>query len=134
MPEECKQLARDHVDMMFHVFCQLGYPIGLGKAAEGMGLPGKSSTEAQKLAPNMWADGLYDEILDYVAQDARATLSVGQACEERSEICWITRKGYPTCKPLPDGWLTVTQAMALPEPDTSWMDSPMLRTKFTDWL
>ena len=134
MPEECKQLARHHVDMMFHVFCQLGYPIGLGKAAEGMGLPGKSSNEAQKLAPDMWADGRYDEILEYVAQDARATLAIGQACEERGEICWITRKGYPTWKPLPDGWLTVTQAQALPEPDTSWMDDPMKRDRFTDWL
>ena len=64
----------------------------------------------------------------------RRPFSVGQTCEERGEICWITRKGYPTCKPLPDGWLTVTQAMALPEPDTSWMDTPMLHTRFTDWL
>ena len=134
MVEDCKKLARHHVDMMFHVFCQLGYPIGLAKAAEGMGLPGKSSNEAQRLAPNMWADGKYDEILEYVAQDVRATLAIGQACEERKEICWITRKGYPSCKPLEHGWLTVTQALALPEPDTSWMDSPMQRSKFTDWL
>ena len=134
MVDECKSLARDHVDMMFHVFCQLGYPIGLSKTAEGMGVPGKSSDDAQKLAPNMWADGKHDEILEYVAQDARVTLSVGQACEERSEICWITRKGYPSCKPLENGWLTVTGALELPEPDTSWMDAPMLRTRFTDWL
>ena len=134
MVGECKQLAVDHVDMMFHVFCQLGYPIGLSKAAEGMGVPGKSSSEAQKLAPDMWADGKYDEILEYVAQDVRATLSIAQACDERGEICWITRKGYPSCKPLADGWLTVTGALELPEPDTSWMDSPMLRTRFTDWM
>lgn len=134
MVDECKSLARDHVDMMFHAFCQLGYPIGLGKTAEGMGVPGKSSDDAQKLAPNMWADGKHDEILEYVAQDARVTLSVGQACEERGEICWITRKGYPSCKPLENGWLTVTDALELPEPDTSWMDAPMLRTRFTDWL
>ncbi len=134
MIEECKQLARHHVDMMFHVFCQLGYPIGLSKTAEGMGVPGKSSDDAQKLAPNMWADGKHDEILEYVAQDARVTLSVGLASEERGEICWITRKGYPSCKPLENGWLTVTGALELPEPDTSWMDAPMLRTRFTDWL
>lgn len=134
MVDECKSLARDHVDMMFHAFCQLGYPIGLGKTAEGMGVPGKSSDDAQKLAPNMWADGKHDEILEYVAQDARVTLSVGQACEERGEICWITRKGYPSCKAIENGWLTVTGALELPEPDTSWMDAPMLRTRFTDWL
>ena len=134
MLDECKQLARDHVDMMFHVFCQLGYPIGLGKAAEGMGVPGKSSSEAQKRAPDMWADGKYDEILEYVAQDVRVTLSIAEACEQRKEICWITRKGYPSCKPLADGWLTVMGALELPEPDTSWMDTPMLRTRFTDWL
>lgn len=37
---KCKKCAMDHVDMMFHVVCALGYPIALDKAAQGMGLPG----------------------------------------------------------------------------------------------
>ena len=38
---ECKELALDHVDMMFHVFCDRGFPVGLDKAAQGLGIPGK---------------------------------------------------------------------------------------------
>src|SRR3970040_2309649 len=39
--ETCKELALNHVDMMFHIFCEQGYPLSLDKAAKGMGLPGK---------------------------------------------------------------------------------------------
>ncbi len=35
----CKECALGHVDMMFHAFCILGYPIALEKSAQGMGLP-----------------------------------------------------------------------------------------------
>jgi len=27
----CREFALGHVDMMFHVFCSLGYPVGLEK-------------------------------------------------------------------------------------------------------
>src|SRR5665811_614876 len=33
----CKECALGHVDMMFQVFCSLGYPVALDKAAHGMG-------------------------------------------------------------------------------------------------
>src|SRR5438309_1985401 len=39
--EKCKTCALNHVDLMFHIFCTLGYPVGLDSAAQGMGLPGK---------------------------------------------------------------------------------------------
>ncbi len=35
--EQCRALALAHVDMMFHVFCQLGHGVGLDAAARGMG-------------------------------------------------------------------------------------------------
>jgi len=31
------------------------------------------------------------------------------------------------------GWLSVQEALALPEPDTSWMSNPWPRSKFTAW-
>ena len=34
MPGECSRLARSHVDMMFHAFCDRGFPIGLDRAAQ----------------------------------------------------------------------------------------------------
>ena len=36
MAEPCRKLALGHVDMMFHLFCELGYPVGLDAAAKGM--------------------------------------------------------------------------------------------------
>ena len=134
MVEECRRLALEHVDMMFHAFCELGYPIGLDRAAQGMRLPGKSATVAQHMAPQLWAEGRTDEVLAYVAQDVRATLELAGACEQQRVLRWIARSGNTRDMKLRSGWLTVDAAMRLPEPDTSWMDDPMSRTRFTGWL
>ena len=77
MLEECRDLAVSHVDMMFHVFCQLGYGVGLDAAARGMELAGKSKGMSGVLAPVLWAEGRREEVLEYVAQDVRTTLESG---------------------------------------------------------
>lgn len=134
MVEECRELAIHHVDMMFHIFCTLGYPVSLQKVSEGMELQGKLEGIKGASAPTMWADGQYQQVLDYVAQDVRATLEVAQACEERGLVYWVTRRGSRKVMDLEGGWFTVEEALKLEEPDTSWMDSPMARSKFTAWL
>ena len=68
MVADCKELAMGHIDMMFHVFCLKGYPLGLDKAAKGMGLMGKPAGITGEMAPRMWAAGQYQEVLDYVQQ------------------------------------------------------------------
>ena len=35
LPRECAETGLDHVDMMFHVLCKLGHPLGLDAAARG---------------------------------------------------------------------------------------------------
>jgi hypothetical protein len=35
---------------------------------------------------------------------------------------------------LPEGWLTVSEALGLPLPDTSWMSDPWPRERFTGWM
>ncbi|MDY7075538.1 MAG: ribonuclease H-like domain-containing protein [Chloroflexota bacterium] len=134
MIEACKQLASDHVDMMFHVFCKLGYPVGLDRAAKGMGLAGKPEGMSGALAPRLWAEGKRQQVLDYVAQDVRTTLALAHTCEKQRHLRWITRRGRTSRMALPSGWLTVRGALALPEPDTSWMSDPWPRSKFTGWL
>jgi hypothetical protein len=134
MLDECRKLAWDHVDAMFHVFCDRGFPVGLDKAAQGLGIPGKPAGMSGWLAPKLWAEGRHQEVLDYVAQDVRITMQVALACEERKRLDWITRKGTWSSMRLPRGWLTVRQALGLPEPDTSWMSDPMRRDEFTRWL
>jgi hypothetical protein len=119
---------------MFHLFCQLGYGVGLDRAAKAMGLAGKPEGMSGALAPRLWANGRRQEVLDYVAQDARTTLELARICEERGYLRWITHSGNVRTVALPRGWLNVGDAMNLPEPDTSWMSNPWPRSKFTGWL
>jgi len=134
MLEECSRLALNHVDIMFHVFCQLGYPIALDRAAKAMGLAGKPEGMSGALAPRLWAAGKHQEVLEYVAQDARTTLELAQTCEQCGYLRWIAHSGNIRTMALPTGWLTVREAMALPQPDTSWMSNPWPRSKFTGWM
>ncbi len=131
---ECQKLASEHVDLMFHVFCVKGFPVALDKAAMALRIPGKPAGVSGMLAPQLWKAGRHEEVLDYVAQDARITLQIAELCEKRRRFAWVTRKGAVSSMALPHGWLTVDQARRVPEPDTSWMTSPIARTRFTAWL
>ncbi len=130
----CKECALGHVDMMFHIVCSQGYPVALDKAAQGMGLPGKPQGMSGVLAPKLWAAGRYQEVLDYVAQDVRMAMQIAEAADKQRRFEWITRKGTKSRMPLPKGWLTVREALELPEPDTSWMSNPMKRRDFMTWF
>jgi hypothetical protein len=134
MAEECRNLALGRVDMMFHVFCELGHTVALKAAAEAMNLPGKLEGMSGLLAPKMWAEGKRQEVLDYVAQDTRTTLDLATLCEQQRCFRWITRRGATRRMALPKGWLDVASAAKLPEPDTSWMSHPVPRRRFTAWL
>jgi hypothetical protein len=133
-PEECKKLALNHVDMMFHVHCDRGFPVQLDKAAQALGIPGKPPGMSGLLAPKLWAQKRYQYVLDYVAQDVRIALQVAVACEKRKRFEWITQRGSRKSFDLPHGWLSVQAALRLPSPDTSWMDNPIPRQSFTQWL
>jgi hypothetical protein len=119
---------------MFHVLCRLGYGVGLDAAARGMGLAGKTKGMNGDLAPVLWAQGKREEVLCYVAQDVRTTLELATACEACGALHWVARSGKVRRMKLPDGWLTVEAAGRLPEPDTSWMDEPWPRERFTGWM
>ena len=130
----CRTLALNHVDAMFHVFCQLGYPLGLSTVAKGMGTQGKTEGMDGKQATIMWANGQRQPVIDYCAQDVAATLDVAKAIESAGQLKWTSRSGRTQNMRLPRGWSTVQQAMQTPQPDTSWMTQPILRTSFTGWL
>lgn len=125
MARECKDLALGHVDLMFHVFCELGYPVALASAAQGVNLPGKPPGMSGWMAPRIWAEGKRQQVLDYVVQDVRTALDLATLCERQGCFRWITRRGAPKQIPLPRGWLEVRAATELPEPDTSWMSRPL---------
>jgi hypothetical protein len=131
--EACRDLALAHVDMMFHFFCVMGYPLSLDKAARGAGLPGKLSGMSAELAPLYWAQGKHATVLEYVAQDARTTLDLARRVTRSKSVHWTSNRGNLQYVYLPQGWLPVSEALKLPLPDNSWMSEPLFRNEFLDW-
>jgi hypothetical protein len=131
MLEACRKLASSHVDMMFHVLCRLGHGVGLDAAARGMGLAGKTKGTTGAVAPVLWARGEREKVLAYVGQDVRTTLELVRECEPLGALRWISRSGRLRTMRLPDGWMPVEAALELPLPNTSWMDEPWPRERFT---
>jgi len=132
----CQNLAMDHVDMMFQILCQKGYPIGLNAVAEGLGLGGKSEGMSGALAPVMWKGSVIDrlKVLNYVDKDSLLTLEIAIKAAEQKFFEWTSRSGRLNKFPLWKGWLTVKRCLKMPKPDTSWMDNPMTRESFLWWM
>ena len=99
-----------------------------------MGIAGKLEGIKGADAPVLWAKGQREEVLRYVAQDAKTTLDLATVCESCGAFRWVARSGKLRTMPLPEGWLAVEEARGLPLPNTSWMDDPWPRTKFTAWM
>ena len=131
---ECSELALNHIDMMFHLFCMKGYPLGLDKAAKGMGLTGKTPGMTGDMAPRLWQEGEYLKVLEYLQQDVQTLIELWAAVDGLRKLTWISNRGYPQRLPLPKGWVKVEEALKLPLPDTSWMSNPWPRSKFSGWL
>jgi hypothetical protein len=130
---DCADLALNHIDMMFHLFCLKGFPLGLNAAALGMGLPGKTEGMDGALAPELWQNGEYEKVLEYVSQDVRTTLALAQAVDAAGKLNWTAKSGRANSVPIPR-WLTCREALDLPLPDTKWMTDPWSRRKFTEWI
>ena len=131
--DACRALALNHIDMMFHFFCLQGYFLGLDKAAKGMGLPGKMEGMSGELAPKLWQEGQFDQVLKYVSQDVVTTLGIAQAVQAKKYLAWTSNAGKLQRVSLPQGWLAVQQALQLPVPDTSWMRRPVKRSDYLAW-
>lgn len=127
---ECARLALGSVDMMLQVLAVKGWPIRLAVALEGMGLPGKTGDGVEAVA--LWREGRHREVLDYCAADAAGTLGLALA-GDGGTLRWRSTRGVPQSLSLRNGWLTVEQCLALPEPDTSWMDTPLTRADLVGW-
>ncbi len=132
--DECGILARDHVDMMFHVLCKLGYGVGLDSAAKGMGLSGKGVGLSGAMMPRLWAKKKWQEVFDYVAQDVWITLELAMACEAKRRFQWVTRFGRVREMSLRKGWLPVSSAAKLPKPNRAWMSPQWSRKAFIAWI
>ncbi len=131
LTQPCIDLAWQHIDLMFWFHCKKGFSISLSKAAEAVGTS-KTEGLSGADAPQLWAEGRFDTVLDYVAQDVRVTAAVYQAALRNNGISWRTAAGRPSKaagRPV-----SVRQACQLPLPDTSWMNQPWPRDRFVGWM
>lgn len=130
---ECVELAMNSVDTCLLMHCLRGFPVGLDAICKGMGIQGKLEGMSGSLAPQMWLDGRYDEVLAYVAQDAKCTLEVALEIKKHRLLRWVSKQGYIKTQIMPR-LLPVREALKLPEPDVSWQTNPIPRSRFTEWM
>ncbi|PKO20631.1 MAG: hypothetical protein CVU38_19100, partial [Chloroflexi bacterium HGW-Chloroflexi-1] len=144
MLKECGELALNHVDLMLMVTFTKGYYLGLDRALQGAGLKGKVKAVTLKdgtrisdmsglRAPELWAAGELEAVLEYLRGDASQLLELAELAQRKKALTWRSNRGMPqsiSVKRL----LPVTACFDIPEPDVSWMDNPPTRQQFVDWI
>ncbi len=71
--------------------------------------------------------------MDYCLGDCQMTNLIVRAIQEAGQIRWVTSKGRVSSRPMPR-LKPVEEVIQDPEPDQSWMDSPLLKAKFYEWV
>ncbi len=118
-------------DPMFQFFSIAGYPVGLAKVAEAMRIDQRKLMDGAD-APKEWRAGNYQSVMDYVLGDCQITNSVVAAIQATRQVRWVTSKGSVSAKPMPK-LKQVEEVILGPEPDQSWMDTPIPRKRFYEW-
>ena len=126
------RIALKSYDPMFQFFNQTGFPVGLAKVAEGMGVPQEKLMDGAD-APKQWRAGNYKGVMDYCLGDCQMTNLIVCAMQKAKQVRWKTGAGHISSKPMP--YLrSVKEVMQDPEPDQSWMDTPIPKSKFYKWI
>ncbi len=131
-----KRLALHHVDLAFHMFCARGFMTSLDNACRSNGLKGKTEGIDGAAAVALWQKGYegQSEVIRYCANDAAITGQLYDKVETQRYLKWRSKaSGRLNFWWLQGPPLTVTQALSLPIPDTSWMKEPWSRGKFIKW-
>jgi hypothetical protein len=126
------RIALKSYDPMFQFFNQAGFPVGLGKVAKGMGIPQEKLMDGAD-APKQWRAGNYQEVMDYCLGDCQMTNLIVCAIQKAQQVLWVTGKEHISSEPMPR-LKSVEEVIQDPEPDQSWMDNPVLKTKFYEWV
>jgi hypothetical protein len=132
--EQCKSLTLGHVDMMFHVLCELGFGVSLNAAARGMRLTKSCKKREGAAIPHLWARGKYDQVFSHVVRHVRLTSELATTCPQCGYIRWITRWGTGRMLRLPSGWRIASAAQHLPEPSPSCDSKRWSRERLTAWM
>ncbi len=126
------RIALKSYDPMFQFFNLAGFPVGLAKVAQAMGIT-QEKLMASADAPTEWRAGNFQRVMDYCLGDCQMTNLVILAIQKARETRWVTGKGTISSKPMPR-LKTVEEVIQDPEPSQSWMDRPMPKRKFYGWV
>ncbi|MFT4570651.1 MAG: hypothetical protein ACI8TX_000733 [Hyphomicrobiaceae bacterium] len=126
------RVALASYDPMFQFFTRRGFPVALAKVGAAMGVEQAKLMDGAD-APKRWAEGRYQEVMDYVLGDSQITNQIVAEILRRKEISWITARNVARSEPIPR-LKTVAEVLTEPEPDQSWMDTPIPRSKFSAWI
>ena len=127
-----RRVALQLYDPMFQFFKLKGFPIGLAKAGQGMGIRMSKLMDGAD-APKRWMAGEHQAVFDYVMGDVRLTAAIAQAIIDAGEVRWVTQRGSTSSVRMPR-LRTIEDCLADPMPDQSWMDTPILESSFAGWL
>ena len=125
-------IALKSYDPMFQFFNQAGFPVSLAKVAQAMGISQKKLMDGAD-APKEWCSGNYQRVMDYCLGDCRITNLIVRAIKKTRQVRWVTSKGYVSSKPMPR-LKPVEEVILEPEPDQSWMDAPITKSKYCRWV
>jgi hypothetical protein len=126
------RIALKSYDPMFQFFNQAGFPVGLGKVAKGMGIMQEKLMDGAD-APKQWHAGNHQEVMDYCLGDCQMTNLIVRGIQETRQVRWTTAKGTISSKPMPR-LKSVEEVIHDPDPDQSWLDNPIPKTKFYKWV
>ena len=126
---EVVELCKKSYDPMFQILCLRGFMVGLGAVCKGFGL-GEKKMHGQSAL--VWPNNAV-QIIEYVKDDASKTGRVLLKILEHSGLRWVTKKGMWSFQAFYRGPLTVEECLAIPLPDTSWMDNPKSREDVLQW-
>jgi len=126
------RIALKSYDPMFQFFNQAGFPVSLANVAEAMSVTQRKLMGGAD-APKEWRAGNHQEVMDYRLGDCQMTNLIILAIQKVGETRWVTGRGSISSKPMPH-FKTVEEVIQDPEPDQSWMDTPMPKLKFYEWI
>lgn len=130
--ELAARIALKSYDPMFQFFNQAGFPVGLGKVALSMGISQEKLMDGAD-APKEWRAGNYQKVMDYCLGDCQMTNLIILAIQKARAVRWMTARGKISSKPMPR-LKTVEEVIHDPGPDQSWMDTPIPKPKFYQWV
>lgn len=126
------RVALKSYDPMFQFFNSAGFPVGLAKVGQAMGISQEKLMDGAD-APKEWRAGNHQNVMDYCLGDCQITNQIIKAILKDQQVRWVTARGTVSSKPMPR-LKTVEEVIHDPAPDQSWMDSPIPKEKFYSWF